>query len=193
MRKPIKTLLAIATGFIANAAVAADGTVNFTGEVIAASCSISAGAGTSVTGAVGDQTIEVKLGKISSNSFKGIAGNGIEAGQTVNLNLDCGTTAADLNAVMMQFDPQAGSGIDGKNPSLLKSTGTAAGVGIGIFNTANRMLNLSSNESIRGALSGDATAGYNTKLSFRAALVPNGYTIKPGTVAGTVPFTLTYE
>lgn len=72
MCKPIKALLAItATGFIASNAIAADGTVNFSGEIIAASCSISGGAGTSVSGAAGDQVIDVKLGKISSNSLKG--------------------------------------------------------------------------------------------------------------------------
>ncbi|MNJ19594.1 Type-1 fimbrial protein, A chain precursor [compost metagenome] len=194
MHKSIKAFLAITTtGFITSTAVAADGTVNFSGEIIAASCSISAGAGTSVTGAAGDQVIDVKLGKISSNSIKGVAGGGITAGQTVNLNLDCGTTAADVTAVTMQFDPSSGSGIDGKNPNLLRTTGTATGVGIGIYNTANRLLNLSSNESIRGAISGDATAGYKAKLSLRAAYVANGWTVKPGTATGTLPFTLSYE
>ncbi|WP_051939493.1 fimbrial protein [Pseudomonas alkylphenolica] len=190
----MKAFLAITTtGFITSTAVAADGTVNFTGEIIAASCSISAGAGTSVTGAAGDQVIDVKLGKISSNSIKGVAGGGITAGQAVNLNLDCGTTAADVTAVTMQFDPSSGSGIDGKNPNLLRTTGTATGVGIGIYNTANRLLNLSSNESIRGAISGDATAGYKAKLSLRAVYVANGWTVKPGTAIGTLPFTLSYE
>ncbi|MCE1056160.1 fimbrial protein, partial [Pseudomonas alloputida] len=91
------------------------------------------------------------------------------------------------------FDPSSGSGIDGKNPSLLRTAGTAAGVGIGIYNTANKLLNLSSNESIRGALSGDATAGYKARLSLRAAYVANGWTVKPGTATGTLPFTLSYE
>jgi len=75
----------------------------------------------------------------------------------------------------------------------LKTVGSATGVSIGIYNTSNKLLNLSSNDSIRGALSGDATAGYKTKLSLRAAYVANGYTIKPGSANGTLPFTLTYE
>ncbi|KPM66686.1 MULTISPECIES: fimbrial protein [Pseudomonas] len=194
MRKPIKALLAItATGFICTTAIAADGTVNFTGEIVASSCSIKAGAGTSVGGAAGDQVIDVNLGKVSSSSLGGIAGGGIVAGQAVNLNLDCGKAATDLTAVKMQFDPNSGSGIDPKNPSLLRTVGTATGVSIGIYNTANKLLNLSSNDSIRGVLSGDATAGYQTRLSLRAGYVANGYTIKPGTANGTLPFTLTYE
>ncbi|MDT8921771.1 type 1 fimbrial protein [Pseudomonas taiwanensis] len=197
MIKPIKTLLALTTtsiiAAISTSTMAADGTINFTGEIVAASCTVSAGSGTSLSGAAGDQIIDVKLGKVSSNSLNGVAGSGVVAGQSVNLNVDCGKTAADLAAVKMEFDPVGGSGVDAKNPGLLRTTGTATGVSIGIYNTANKLLNLSSNESIRGVLSGDATAGYKTRLSLRAAYVANGYTVKPGSANGTLPFTLTYE
>jgi len=85
---------------------AADGTINFTGEIVAASCMVSAGSGTSIGGAAGDQIIDVNLGKVSSNSLNGVAGGGVVAGRAVNLNIDCGKTAADLAAIKMEFDPR---------------------------------------------------------------------------------------
>lgn len=188
-----KSLLAAVVGLTAHSAMAADGAVNFTGEIVAASCGITGGAGTTVGGSAKDQVINVNLGKVSTNSLGGTAGSGIVAGQAINLNLDCDKAAAGLAAVTMQLDAAAGSGIDAKNGNLLKTTGTATGVGIGIYNTSNKLLNLSSNDHIRGTLSGDATAGYKTRLVMRAAYVANGDVIKAGTANGTLPFTLSYE
>ncbi|HDU3681984.1 TPA: type 1 fimbrial protein [Klebsiella aerogenes] len=178
------------------AAIAADGTINFTGEIIAASCVASSGAGTTVGGAVGSQTVNVDLGKVSIDSLGGTAAAGIAAGKSINLNLDCGNTAAGLTTVKLGFDPMAGSGIDQKNNSLLKITGTAEGVGIGMFDANNQLINLSANEGYTASLvktGADDAAKYTAALNMRAAYVPNGATLVPGTANGTLPFTLSYE
>lgn len=195
--KPFKLLLLTsALCSLANVALAADGTINFTGEIIAASCVASSGAGTSVGGGVGNQTVDVNLGKVSMDSIGGTAGGGIAAGKSINLNLDCGNTAAGLTTIRLGFDPMAGSGIDESNNSLLKIAGTATGVGIGMYDSDNRLINLSANEDYSAALvttgEGD-DAQYSAALTMRAAYVANGATLAPGTANGTLPFTLTYE
>ncbi len=182
-------------GAVSTSALAADGTINFTGEIIGASCSITGGAGTSVGGSAQARAIDLDLGKVSTNSLVG-AGGGIVGGKGINLNLDCGGTAAGLKSVKLQFDPNSGSGIDSKNGSLLKTTGTATGVGIGLYDGNNKLLNLSANETIDGALV-PTTEGQNTtytaKLNLRAGYVANGAEVAAGTANGTLPFTLSYE
>lgn len=181
---------------LANTAMAADGTINFTGEITAASCVASSGAGTSVGGGAGNQVVDVNLGKVSMDSLGSSAGLGIAAGKSINLNLDCGNTASGLTTVKFGFDPMAGSGVDLKNNSLLKTTGTAQGVGIGLYNQDNELINLSANEAFTAALiqSGEGEdAKYSAALNMRASYVANGDQLTPGTANGTLPFTLTYE
>lgn len=183
-------------GAVSTSALAADGTINFTGEIIGASCSITGGAGTSVGGSAQARAINLDLGKVSTNSLVGTTGGGIVGGKGINLNLDCGGTAAGLKSVKLQFDPTSGSGIDSKNGSLLKTTGTATGVGIGLYDGNNKLLNLSANETIDGALvpttEGETTT-YTANLNLRAGYVANGAPVQAGTANGTLPFTLTYE
>ncbi|MNJ57851.1 Fimbrial protein [compost metagenome] len=129
-------------------------------------------------------------------SLTASAGGGIAAGSSINLKLDCGNTAAGLTTVRLGFDPMAGSGIDQKNNNLLKTTGTARGVGIGMYDADNKLINLSANEVYSSALvkSGeDENTKYTADLTMRAAYVANGDELKVGTALGTLPFTLSYE
>ncbi|AZD04547.1 fimbrial protein [Pseudomonas chlororaphis] len=199
MSKLLKSIVSMAiAGAVSTSALAADGTIDFKGEIIAASCAISAGAGSSVGGSKGNQTIDVNLGKVSTDSLAGTAGgsSAIVGGKSISLNLDCGGTANGLKTVSMQFDPNSGSGIDSKKNSLLKVTGGATGVGIGIYNGSNTLVNISANETISGDLVKTGEEGkeiYTAKLDLRAGYVVNGDEIKPGAANGQLPFTLTYE
>ncbi|WP_244321762.1 fimbrial protein [Burkholderia reimsis] len=194
--KKILALAAFATMFAAGSAMAADGTLNFTGSITAASCSITGGAGSTVTGGKGDQNIAVNLGTVSADALGGAAGGGIAAGTSINLNLDCGNTATDLTTVKVKFDPLAGSGSDAHNNKLLKISGTAKGVGIGIYNADNKLLNLAANETFDAPLvkgGTDDAPVYTAALNLRAGYVANGEKIDAGSANGTLPFTLTYE
>lgn len=177
--------------------MAADGTINFTGNITAASCSITGGAGTNVTGEKGKQDIAVNLGTVSADSVGGSSGHGIAGGTSINLSLDCGSSATDLTLVKMKFDPLAGSGIDGTNNKLLKISGTATGVGIGLYDSNNTLLNLAANETINAPLVKGGTVEtptYTAALNLRAGYVSNGAAkIAAGTANGTLPFTLSYE
>lgn len=196
MSTALRHLLASSfVGLFATSALAADGTINFTGEITAASCSATAGAGTSVSGAKGKQVIDVKLGKVSIDSLSGTP-IGIVAGTAININLDCSNTAAGLTTVKLQFDPSSGSGVDAKNNNLLKTTGVAKGVGIALYDSSNSLINLTGNGTINGALvktGADPDVKYAANLNMRAAYMANGDEIVPGTANGELPFTLTYE
>ncbi|MBB4864070.1 type 1 fimbria pilin [Pseudomonas nitritireducens] len=186
-------LLTSAMTALAGNALAADGTINFTGEIIAASCKVGANTGAVVGGDVGHQTVDVKLGKVSADSISGTAGGGIAAGTNISLSLDCGATGKDLSNVKLAFDPASGSGLDLKNNSLLKVTGGAGGVGIGLYNDQNQLINLAANEGYTGEIVKEADDSYKATLNLRAGYVANGDTIVPGAANGTLPFTLSYE
>ncbi|HBN8506514.1 TPA: type 1 fimbrial protein [Pseudomonas aeruginosa] len=194
----MKSLLAAAVAsLVVGNAMAADGTINFTGEITAASCNITGGAGTNVGGSKGNQTIDVNLGKVSIDALGGTAGGGIAGGTNINLELDCGDTGTGLTTVKVKFDPRSGSGIDTQNVSLLKTTGTATGVGIGIYDTSGNLLNLSANETFDAPLVKEGTDPkftYSAKLDLRAGYVKSGSDApQAGTANGTLPFTLTYN
>ncbi len=199
--KMIRGLLASSVMFACSTPLlAADGTISFTGAITAASCKITAGAGTSVSGEAGKQIINVDLGIVSMSSLgDGSVGSGIAAGTAINLNLDCGETAAGLNTVSVVFDPMSGSGVDSFNNKLLKTVGDARGVGIGIYNADanNTLINLSGNEKFEGDLIGtgeDGSKTYTANLNLRAAYVTNGETpLVAGEANGTLPFTLSYK
>ncbi|CAI8992327.1 MULTISPECIES: fimbrial protein [Pseudomonas] len=197
MSKLLKSIVSMAiAGAVSTSALAADGTINFTGDIVAASCEITGGSGTNVGGDKGAKAVTVNLGKVSSDSLAGTAGGGIVGGKNINLSLDCGGTAKGLTSVKLQFDPNSGSGIDSKNGMLLKTTGDAEGVGIGIYDGSNKLLNIAANETINGTLvetKDGETTKYKAVLDMRAGYVANGATIKPGMANGTLPFTLTYE
>ena len=189
-------LLTSAMCALVNTAMAADGTIKFTGEITAASCVASSGAGTSIGGEAGQQVVDVNLGKVSMDSLGGAEGLNIAAGTSINLNLDCGNTADGLKSVKFAFDPMSGSGIDLKNNSLLKTEGDAKGVGIGLFDDNNKLINLSANEGYTAELlkSGEGgSAKYTAALNMRAGYVANGDELKAGIASGNLPFTLTYE
>ncbi|WP_129375571.1 fimbrial protein [Pseudomonas aeruginosa] len=201
----MKSILAAAVAsLVVGNAMAADGTINFKGEITAAACSIAGGAGTTVGGAAGNQTIDVNLGKISIDSLSGTAGGSIAGGTSLNLNLDCGKTGTGLTTVKLKFDPMSGTGIDSHNESLLKlgKDSTATGVGIGIYGSDGKLLNLSANETIDAPLNsrvekdgeGQDITLYSANLNLRAAYVKSGAAAATAGVAnGSLPFTLEYN
>ncbi|MFC5694381.1 fimbrial protein [Pseudomonas sp. GCM10022186] len=195
----MKSLLAAAVAsLLATGAMAADGTINFKGEIVAASCGISGGAGTGVTGEKGKQVIDVELGKVSIDALNNAAAGGIAGGTNINLNLDCGGTGTGLTHVQLKFDPASGSGFD-NNTGLLKTTGTAKGVGIGLYKTDGTRINLANSgdvfETELVKTGTDPDFKYNANMNLRAGFVMSGKLadVEAGTAEGTLPFTLTYR
>ncbi|VWC77420.1 fimbrial protein [Burkholderia lata] len=194
--KHILAIAAVAATFATGSAQAADGQIQFEGKITAASCTITGGSGANVSGGKGEQLVKVKLGTVSSDSIPDATSTNIAAGTSINLNLDCGNTAKDLTTVKLKFDPMSGSGVDTSNNKLLKVVGGAEGVGIGIYDTTNKLLDLAANDTFDAPLvkgGTEAAPVYTAALNMRAGYVKNGATFKSGDANGTLPFTLSYE
>ena len=134
--KKLKTIMAAcAACALTSTAMAADpdGTINFTGEIISGSCK--------VTGGGANNTVEVKLGKVLISQLKEAGvGNKVGTGTGITMELDCSNSSAGLTTVNFNFDPTSGSGLDAKNNKLLKTTGTATGVGIGLYDGLDQII-----------------------------------------------------
>ncbi|WP_202300859.1 fimbrial protein [Dryocola clanedunensis] len=172
-----KTLLAMAIAGVAlmgmtNAARAADGTINFSGEILDQTCAISATS----------STMNVDLGKVSKSSLTGAAGTK-SAPQPFEINLT--SCPAALANATVKFDGTA----DATNSDLLKitsGTGVATGVGIEISDV-NGVVPLHS-----ASMSYPLAAG-GTKLQFTARYVSTSAVVGNGTANGVSQFTLNYK
>ena len=191
----LKTIMAAcAACALSSTAMAADpdGKIVFTGEIISGSCE--------VTGAGAGNSVPVDLGRVLISQLREAGvGNKVGTGTAITMELDCSNSSAGLKTVNFNFDPGSGSGIDTKNNSLLKTTGSATGVGIGLYDGSNQLINLSdSSKEYSAALTAAAggTGGnnkYTATMRMSASFVNNGDTLEEGAAGGTLPFTLTYD
>lgn len=190
----LKTIMAAcAACALTSTAMAADpdGKIVFTGEIISGSCT--------VTGAGAGNTVAVPLGSVLISQLEEAGvGKKVGAGTGITMELDCSNSSSGLKTVNFKFDPTSGSGIDAKNNSLLKTTGGAGGVGIGLYDGSDQLINLSVNKPYDTALIAVAggTGGenkYTATMRMSASFVNNGDTLKEGAAGGTLPFTLTYD
>ena len=176
---------------LANTALAVDGTINFSGEIVGGTCKVTAGAGTSVSGdTLGDYKVVVPLGKVGLESLKN---DGITASRAIHLDVNCENLPTTISAVKINFDPLSGSGIDEGDMNLLKITGSAKGVGIALYDNENNLINMAANESVSDMFEGADEGAKTATLSMRAGFKTNGEELVAGEAVGTLPFTLTYE
>jgi type 1 fimbria pilin len=76
---------------------------------------------------------------------------------------------------------------------LLRTTGAADGVGIGLLNAESQLMDLSGTETIDKPLIKDGASGATAELNFGAVYVLNGTPTNPGNADGFMPFVLDYE
>lgn len=205
-----KSLLGLSVLILAGAsgsAMAADGAIKFTGEIIASSCTM--GAGNGGTPDASGKVLAIDLGKVGAGSLSegGTPGN-IGAAKNIDIKLNCDGTPNGLTNVHLSFKPtegsgaEAGSGLAANNKKLLAVTGGASGVGIGVFDSANNLLAL--NDPLT-KITGDLDVkNTNTpedpkyvgtaNLALRAAYVKDGAgPVVPGVANGYLPFQLSYD
>src|SRR5688572_23428653 len=94
---------------------AADGTINFTGQIVATTCDVNGGS---------NATIDVDLGTVAATSFTAVGDTSSPTAFTISLT-NCPPT---FNAAAVKFDGTA----DAADNQLLEVTGGATGVGIEI-------------------------------------------------------------
>lgn len=165
---------------------ASTGNINFTGGLTTATCSINGGGGSD---------LDVDLGLVSIDDLNdGSAAAG--ANTRITVDIDC-TAATGLSNVYMNFDPRSGSGSgsgqDSRDSRLLKTEGDATGVGIGLINGANQILDMRAGDTITEPLTVAADGTARASLDLRAAYVVNGDPVVAGEANATLPFTFTYD
>jgi len=109
----VSALIGIALCSAQSMVHAADGTINFTGEIVAAGCDINGGA---------TPAINVDLGSVSASSFSGVGATSSPTQFTLSLS-QCPST---FTSAAVKFDGLP----DADNPTLLAVSGGATGIGI---------------------------------------------------------------
>lgn len=170
-----KTLVAVAllSAVSMNAAYAVDGTITFTGSIIAGTCEIN--------GASAPANIAVPLGNYSAFEF-GASGSTV-ANATIPMALT--NCPASVTNVAILFNGTA----DTTNPALLAvNAGGATGVGIGIYEADGTTAIPVNNASALVALA--AGAG---NANFVAKYVSTAATVGEGNANATAQFTIQYR
>ncbi|CAN7641362.1 fimbrial protein [Variovorax paradoxus] len=173
--------LAVA-GVLSQAAFAADGTINFTGEIVDTPCSISPNS----------QNLTVPLGKVTRNAFGGTAGTAVigtkatPARFTIDL-LGCGATA---KGATVTFSGTADLD-DATNLRLANAgqvgVGSASGVAIELGDSAGTKIAL-------GSPSADYILGLgDNSLKFQAAYVATKTAVTVGPANAVAQFTVAYK
>ncbi len=173
-----KTFLAIAVAGVAtigmmNMAQAADGTINFTGEIIDKTCTV----------APDSKSKAVNLGKVAVSALTGTKGS--KAAPTP-FTLKLTSCPASVTAATLTFDGAR----DITNPELLQvpgGPGVADGVGIEIADKNGTRIPLYTASPDYTVNSGDTT------LDFVARYVSTKDTVTAGTANAVAQFTLNYQ
>ncbi|MBL0573296.1 fimbrial protein [Aeromonas hydrophila] len=158
---------------VMNAANAADGTVNFIGEITDETCTID----------TGSQNLTVNLGKVSKSSLDGAAG---KKSSPTGFQLNLTSCPATVTGTTVKFDGTA----DSNNSNLLKLTqdaGVATGVGIEIADKVGTAIPLYSESMVY-----PLAAGSNS-LNFVARYVSTLASVTTGPANGVTQFTLNYQ
>jgi len=155
-----------------SAAQASDGTVSFTGSVVATTCTIAAGGAVSVTLPPVDASALSSSGKTATPTQFNIVLSGCTAGQQVHAQFEMGPTV----------DTATGN---------LKNSGGAGFVEISLLNPAFQAINIATLVNDGAGTGLTTTAGANT-LSYFAQYISTGVATA-GTVISSVTYSLVYN
>lgn len=181
----------MALGVTATASAANNGRLIFNGTLTNISCDVGAGVGTSPGGSPGE--INVDLGNVSFSDIGTFSENKLETAMPIQLLVNCSAGVDQYNQVKMRFLASNGSGQDQNDLKLLRTTGSAQGIGIGLLNASNTLMDLGGTETIDKPLVKDGQGGATAELNFGAVYVLNGTATRPGNADGFMPFVLDYE
>jgi major type 1 subunit fimbrin (pilin) len=170
--KSLALIFAVFSTSYINSSYAADGTVNFTGNIRADACTVSATS----------QTLNVALGTVSATSFSSVGDKTSSAPFQIQLTA-CPPT---VTSVAVRFDGVS----DDTNPDLLKldSGQTATGVGIEIADSSGAPIPLHV-DSVPYTVDGGTNA---VDMDFNGRYVSTSLTVGAGTANATSQFTIMY-
>ncbi len=151
---------------------AADGTINFIGQIVATTCDVNGGSNAS---------INVDLGTVAATSFTAAGDTSSPTAFTISLT-NCPAT---FTAAAVKFDGTA----DAVDNQLLEVTGGATGVGIEIADNQGTPIPLYTASRFYPI---DATSE-GVDMNFIARYRSTGATVGEGAANGTSQFTINYQ
>jgi len=169
----ISVVIASTVLFSAASALAADGTVNFTGEIIDTACTVDIGVGNSMT---------VDLGRVSKTAFTG-PGSKASATKFVLKLKECPSA---VKSATVKFDGVGYSG-DDSVLALTAGAGVAEGVGIELSDSTQVKLPL-----FTASNSVSLNEGENS-IPFYARYIQMAELVSPGPANSVAQFTLNYN
>ncbi|NTY88597.1 type 1 fimbrial protein [Serratia fonticola] len=175
MKKNLIAVAVLASSAFGISAFAADGQVNFTGEIIDAGCTVVNTPSNPLT---------VNLGKVARTAFK-VSGD-TAAATIFKLQLkDCPAT---VNTASVKFD---GASVAGDNSvlALTQEAGVATGVGIQLTDDTNAVLPLYTASKAYSLQSGAAI----NELGFVARYISTSNTVTAGPANSMASFTINYN
>lgn len=187
----IVAAMGLGLGLAGTANAANNGKLVFNGTLTNITCDIGAGTGASAGTNPGE--INVDLGNVSFSEIGRFADNRLATASPIQLLVNCTGGASQYNTVNMRFVARQGSGLDNLDQKLLRSTGAADGVGIGLLNASYQLMDLSGNETIDTPLVKDTADGATAEINFGAVYVLNGAATNPGNADGFLPFVMDYQ
>lgn len=188
----VLALSLLAAAALSNPANAANGTLQFNGDLTNATCSITDGPGGPVM-----SDILVELGAVSfADLATATPGVGKVTGVVSNVTLFA--TCADADAytgIAMQLDPRAGTGVDRHDDRLLAlASGGASGAAIAVVDRTNTIINMADSPKITALLTATNPAGGRLAfVRFGATYLKTAGTEAPGVANASLPFVVTYE
>jgi len=165
-------------GLVSQGAMAADGNINFTGQIVDTPCSI----------APDSQNLQVALGNVARTSLDGGAGKkSTPAKFTINLT-SCGATAKGATVTFSgTADATVADALKLSNAGTVGASGSATGVAVEIDDSAGTKIPL-------GTASASYALGTGTNsLQFQAVYVSTGATVTSGPANATAQFTVAYK
>lgn len=175
MFKKALVAAALFSAFSMNAANAADGTITFTGRILATTCDINGGPGGAVD-------IPVPLGTYGADQF-GASGSPVGS---VPFKIELSGCDAAITDAAVLFEGTADSA-DNTLLALTSGADTASGVGIGIYEAdGSTQINLGSSSATQTVTGNAAT------FNFIAKYVSTAATVGEGEANGVANFTIQY-
>ena len=170
MKKNLLASLIAATSIVAvNNALAADGTIDFTGEIIDQACELAAGS----------DALKVNLGQVSKKALPNAGSTAAATKFTIKL-INCPAT---VTTASVKFDADSYIG-DDEVIKLKEETG----VGIQITDDTNKIVPL-----FTASKAYPLQQNVENNLDFRARYIAKSDTVTPGPANATATFTINYN
>ncbi|MBB3320869.1 fimbrial protein [Atlantibacter sp. RC6] len=175
--KKLLISLAVISAINTGAALASDGVINFTGEIVDTSCQVDADS----------KDMTVDLGKVNKSSFNQVGDEESATKFTIKLT-GCPTTATGVSGAAIKFEGESVVG-DDTVLALTNGAGAATGVGVEIKDSTDNPVSMKVTPTTFLPIGTDGTMSLNYTAYYRAI----SDTVTAGVANAATSFTVVYN